>query len=171
MPAMLAELRRLYEHARWADEQALAALAAAGEPPAAALEVLAHVLGAEDVWLARLEQHAATLAVWPALAASELARAAGAVHAAYARYLGELGEEDLLGRVAYRNSAGQAFENTVADILLHVALHGTHHRGQVAWILRQHGLVPPGVDYIAFIRGAPTATRQRPAERGGDATC
>ncbi|HEU5359182.1 MAG TPA: DinB family protein, partial [Gemmatimonadales bacterium] len=61
--------------------------------------------------------------------------------------------------VTYRNSAGLEFTSTVEDILLHVALHGAYHRGQVARALREGGAVPNATDYIAFIRGAPAARR------------
>ena len=60
----------------------------------------------------------------------------------------------------YRNSAGTAFDSRIDDILMHVAVHGAYHRGQVALSLRQEGVRPNPTDYIAFIRGAPTATRE-----------
>jgi uncharacterized damage-inducible protein DinB len=54
--------------------------------------------------------------------------------------------------VSYRNSAGREFTNTVADIVTHVAMHGSHHRGQIALKLRASGQEPPYVDYIQFAR-------------------
>jgi uncharacterized damage-inducible protein DinB len=47
----------------------------------------------------------------------------------------------------------------VGDMLLHVALHGAYHRGQIALLVRAGGSTPSPTDYIAFIRGAPAATR------------
>jgi uncharacterized damage-inducible protein DinB len=38
-------------------------------------------------------------------------------------------------------------------------LHGAYHRGQIALLIRQAGAVPAPTDYVAFVRGAPTATR------------
>ena len=67
---------------------------------------------------------------------------------------------DLDRGVTYRNSAGEEYTSTVEDILLHVALHGAYHRGQIARALRQGGAVPEPTDYIAFTRGAPAATRR-----------
>jgi uncharacterized damage-inducible protein DinB len=40
-----------------------------------------------------------------------------------------------------------------------VALHGSYHRGQIALLVRAGGSTPAPTDYIAFIRGAPAATR------------
>ena len=61
--------------------------------------------------------------------------------------------------VRYRNGAGQEFTSTVEDILLRLCLHGAYHRGQIAWALRPSGVTPAATDFIAFIRGAPAATR------------
>src|SRR5690606_1364355 len=73
----------------------------------------------------------------------------------YGALLAELGPADLEREVSYRNSAGRAFESTVVDLLMHVALHGSYHRGQIALLLREGGAEPSATDYVAFIRGAP----------------
>jgi uncharacterized damage-inducible protein DinB len=38
-------------------------------------------------------------------------------------------------------------------MLTHVALHGVHHRGQIAASLRSNEIEPPALDYIRFARG------------------
>jgi uncharacterized damage-inducible protein DinB len=45
-------------------------------------------------------------------------------------------------------------------MLTHVTLHGAYHRGQIAASIRAGGDTPTATDYIAFIRGAPAATRR-----------
>jgi uncharacterized damage-inducible protein DinB len=157
---MTDHLRRLIDHLAWADERALEALRAAS-PEAAddGRTLLAHILGAEHVWLARLEGRAASVAVWPMLSLDQCAELARENRAALRAYVARLTPADLARRVAYRNSAGHAFEDPIEDILLHVAMHGSYHRGQIAASLRAGGAVPQPTDYIAFIRGAPTATR------------
>lgn len=158
---MTEHLRRLMDHLAWADERALSALRAA--PPDAAGDartLFAHILGAEHVWLSRLEGRAPRVPVWPTLSLDQCAELARENRDAFDGYVAGLDPDDLSRRVAYRNSAGNAFEDTVEDILLHVALHGSYHRGQIARSLRAGGAVPQVTDYIGFIRGAPAATRQ-----------
>jgi uncharacterized damage-inducible protein DinB len=75
-----------------------------------------------------------------------------------ARYVDELEEADLTREIDYTNTAGRAFRSRVDDILTHVALHGSYHRGQLAMLARQGGGEPASTDYIAFVRGAPAAT-------------
>jgi len=152
-------LERLVAHLQWADDLTLAALRAAPAPPAKALELFAHILGAEHVWLTRLRQEPATAAVWPTLDLEGCAALAAANHAQLTRLLPTLRDADLDREVPYVNSAGRAFRSSVRDILLQVVLHGCYHRGQVALELRRDGARPEPTDYIAFARGAPAATR------------
>jgi uncharacterized damage-inducible protein DinB len=155
---MLAMLRRLWEHLAWADDRLLTALEAASCPPPAALLEYAHILGADEVWLARLERRQATAAVWPDLELPQLRTLARSLHTAYARYLAVLDDADLPRQVSYTNSAGQSFHTPVQEVLVHVALHAQYHRGKINLLLRQAGLTPMPTDYIGFIRGVPAAT-------------
>ena len=67
-------------------------------------------------------------------------------------------------------SAGQAFRSTLEDILLHVALHGAYHRGQLAMLVRDGHGEPAPTDYIAFVRGVAAArTVPPPLERSARA--
>lgn len=155
------EMRPLFAHLFWADARALDGLRTAAGNTAQALELLAHVIGAETVWLARIEGRAPELPVWPALTLEECAAAALRVRAGYEALLTRIeGDPGELARmVHYRNSAGLEFDSSVADILRHVALHGAYHRGQVALLVRMSGTAPQATDYIAWSRGAPAATR------------
>lgn len=155
---MIGEIRQLFAHTAWADARLVEALSTqAGAPPEAVTE-LAHILGADEIWLARLEGRLARVPVWPIVTAVALQGLAAMVHEGYRSYLAALDDRGIGQIVWYTNSAGKAFENTIQDILLHVALHAQYHRGKVNLMLRQAGLEPAAADYIAFIRGAPAAT-------------
>lgn len=58
-------LLRLFDHMWWADALVAEALERADGAPARAVEVYAHVLGAELVWLDRIQQLEQSVAVWP----------------------------------------------------------------------------------------------------------
>lgn len=155
---MSAHLERLIAQMAWADERVIMALRRAGAIDRA-LTLYGHVLGAEHVWLARLEGREPTVAVWPQLDLEGCERLAAENHAAYRGYMSRLSAADVGRAVHYRNSAGDEFDSTIEDILLQVATHGAYHRGQIALLLRDAGDVPEPTDYIAFVRGAPAATR------------
>lgn len=155
---MLDHIRRLFAHLAWADAHVLESIRLAGDPPRAR-ELLAHILGAELVWLARIEGRKADIPVWPELSLYQCGIQCGRVREEYQRFLASIGEDDLGTSVRYVNSAGKTFDSEVADILLQVVLHGTYHRGQIALLVRDGGAVPTPTDYIGFVRGAPAATR------------
>jgi uncharacterized damage-inducible protein DinB len=149
-------IRRVFDHLTWADATMAAAVEAIESPDAAVCE-LAHVFGAEENWLARLEERAATLTIWPDLSREALGPAMRKIQAGYAGYLGALRDEDLTRLVAYTNSQGRSFETAISDILLHVVLHSQYHRGKVNLLLRQSNATPAPVDFIGFVRGVPAA--------------
>ncbi|HEX5437640.1 MAG TPA: DinB family protein [Gemmatimonadaceae bacterium] len=154
-------LRRMFTHLGWADERVLASLRQAHPLPPDALTLFAHVLGSEHVWLARLHERSPAVAIWPSLTLDDCVALARENREGYDALLDQLDEPAMQDEVSYVNSAGLAFRSTREDILTHVALHGMYHRGQVARALRQAGAAPSPTDYIAFVRGAPAATRDR----------
>jgi len=154
---MSRHLRKLIEHLEWADAAALEALRASGGSDARALTTYSHVLGAEAVWLARLAGRTSDIAVWPVLTLEQAAALAARNAAELDALVASLGPDDLDREIDYRTSDGRAFRSTIDDILLHVALHGSYHRGQIALLIRVGGGEPASTDYIAFARGAPAA--------------
>ncbi len=157
---MTESLSRLIAHLGWADARTREALAAATpEAPREALRLYSHILGAEQVWLARLTGTRSALEVWPALTLDDWRRVGQDAHARLARFVDRLQPADLTRMVSYVNSAGLAFQSTIEDIVVHVCLHGAYHRGQIAQLLRMNGHRPAPTDFIAYVRGAPAATR------------
>lgn len=154
-------LTRLFAHLGWADQAVVAALRQTPTPAPDWLELFGHVVGAEHVWLARIHQREPEVAVWPALSLEDCARLAQVNLSGFQALLESTEPAGFARTVHYRNSAGREFDTSVEDILLHVCLHGSYHRGQIARAMRQGGAVPAPTDYIGYIRGAPAATRQQ----------
>jgi len=152
-------LRRLIEHMAWADERVLQSLRSCKVPLPAAIGLYSHVLGSEHTWLTRVTGESPSIAVWPEMSLDDCERIAAQNARALHDLVGSLTAADLSRPVTYRNTAGTEFTTGLEDILLHVALHGSYHRGQVAALLRSAGDTPSPTDYIQWIRGAPAATR------------
>lgn len=145
---------RLFEHVGWGNTRVLDLLStspAARQPQV--MRILSHLVAAERVWLLRLRgEDAARQAIWPELSLDEIQRLAAENAAGYARLLAEIDDERLASRTTYANSAGVVFETVVSDILTHVALHGSYHRGQLASLVRAAGAEPVNTDFITFVR-------------------
>ena len=150
---MKALLFRLIDHMRWADAMFADALDRdRSTAPEDALRYFAHIAAVEHLWYARICGTPVEHRVWPDLPVSE-ARAVAARHAdLFERLLADSDDAALSKLVSYRNSAGRAFESSISDIVTHVAMHGSHHRGQIARLMRQAGLEPPYTDFIQFAR-------------------
>jgi uncharacterized damage-inducible protein DinB len=151
---------KLFDHMEWADKRALASLRGLSDPPAAAVELLAHVLGAERVWLSRMEGRKSPLAVWPKLTLDDAERVLGENAEGYRHLLSKLSSAGLQQPITYTNSAGDEFTSTVEDMLTQVVTHGSYHRGQITAQVRAAGGTPNPTDYIAYTRGSPAAARQ-----------
>lgn len=147
----LALLSRLFVHDAWANREAVAAVRAAGAP-AAALRLLNHVAGAERLWWARLAGTPSPLAVWPELDMAACASELATLAREWESVLAGLDQAGLRRPVAYVNSLGESWRSTVGDILAHVPLHSSYHRGQVATALRAAGTPPPYTDFIHAAR-------------------
>jgi len=147
----LVRFRRMFEHAAWASAAALDALRA-GPAPEKARAWLAHIVGAERLWLARLQHEPATMPVWPDLDLAACGEELAALGADWQRLLEALDEEGLDEGVGYRNSKGEFWTSTVGDILSHVLLHAHYHRGQIASAVREAGGTPAYIDFIHAVR-------------------
>jgi uncharacterized damage-inducible protein DinB len=143
-------LQRRHEYNAWAN----ARLAAVLQPePEHVLRIVSHLLGAERLWLARIEGRRTNhIPVWPELSAEECRALALENREACERFLKGLADDDLARAIEYRNSSGAQFTTLLGDILEHLLLHGAYHRGQVAAALRQSGASPPVTDFIAWVR-------------------
>lgn len=151
---MIELLQNLMAHMRWADARVADALEHDATPDADATRLFAHVASVEHLWYARIHSQVAAYPVWPTLDVAA-ARAIAAEHAdLFDTLLADATTDPraLTREVRYRSSAGRDYRGAVTDIITHVAMHGSHHRGQIARQLRAAGREPPYVDYIEFTR-------------------
>lgn len=155
---MLKQLRRLFDHMYWADERSVTLIADLDPDSTArseALRLLAHIVAAEEIWLARAnarESPTVALPIWPEWSLEEVKAASARVRAGFDGFLDALTRSDLDRAVEYRNSKGVSFRTRLADILLHVAMHGGYHRGQMARTVRSAGAEPVNTDFITYVR-------------------
>lgn len=145
-------LARLIDHMRWADRLVADALQQDATPDPEAVRLFAHIASVEHLWYSRIFAREPNHAVWPSLSPTE-SRALADEHAnLFAALVKDVNSGSLERIVAYRNSAGHSYESSVSDIVIHTAIHGEHHRGQIARLLRAAGREPPYTDYIQYAR-------------------
>ncbi|MBI4551342.1 MAG: DinB family protein [Candidatus Latescibacteria bacterium] len=145
-------LYRLFAYDTWANRETLASLNRAGTPPVRSLRWMGHIIAAEWLWLGRLKQERSPIAVWPDLALADCDTHLTDLQRHWQDYLHGLAPDALAQRIAYTNTQGESWANTVEDILLHIVMHSTYHRGQIAADLRPAGQTPAYTDFIHAIR-------------------
>jgi uncharacterized damage-inducible protein DinB len=144
-------LRHQFAYDEWANREVLAAIRAGGDEERS-LQLMAHILSAEGLWLERLKQQPQSSPVWPRadLAASEMR--AAEMGRLWREYLEHIREDDLTMTIPYQNSKGEAWTSTIADVLTHVVMHSAYHRGQIASYMRAGGKTPAYTDFIHGVR-------------------
>ena len=142
---------RLFLYDAWANAEALESVDLAGAPTAA-LRLVAHVAAAERLWKTRIDGGGAPVVVWPAWSVAECRAELIALATDWSRYVAGLGAAEAGRSVAYVNSKGEPWTTTVDDILAHVVLHSSYHRGQIAHVLRAGGAEPAYTDYVHCVR-------------------
>jgi uncharacterized damage-inducible protein DinB len=148
---MTEQLRRLLRYDMWANRETLRSLGRS-PAPAKSLRWMAHIVGAELLWLARLRGEPPMMPVWPELDLQDCAGGLDDLSRLWADYLRGDKSVRLSETISYTNSKGEAWTNTVEDILIHVTTHSAYHRGQIASDLRSAGSEPAYTDYIHAVR-------------------
>ncbi|MBV8475084.1 MAG: hypothetical protein JOZ36_00330 [Acidobacteria bacterium] len=115
------------------------------------MKIGAHIAEVSELWLARLEKTSPSLKVWPTLTMKEIETV---FRDQKHRWLAMCKMRSAETLVRYNSSSGSDCVNSFDEIIQEVALHGAHHRGQIALLLRSEGVNPPdSTDFIPALRG------------------
>lgn len=143
--------RHLFEYDDWANRRTLDALR--NQTSERSRQILAHILITKQEYFERLRGKDSTgFNFWPDLSVDECARLTDITTDNYKRLLDDADESLLDQAAAYKTSEGVPFENTYRELLTHVLLHSSIHRGNIVLKMREAGLEPPKIDYILFLR-------------------
>ncbi|MGJ7922832.1 DinB family protein [Neobacillus sp. LXY-4] len=146
-------IERMIDHLNWANKHILEAIQNVKGEDKEVRRLYSHILLAELVWYKRLKgKDSSNVPIWAVFSIEKCTELAEKNQKNYSGYINSLSDLDLDQVVSYKNSKGIEFENSVRDILTHVALHGQYHRGQINLKLRANGVEPAILDYIIFMR-------------------
>jgi uncharacterized damage-inducible protein DinB len=143
------DLRRLLLYDVWANGETLRSLQQSA--PTRSLRWMAHIVGAEFLWMARLQLRDWTLPVWPELDVETCGKHLEELSQLWPEYLDQ-NTSSLAEAIPYTNSKGETWTSTVEDILTHIVIHSAYHRGQIASDVRTSGGIPAYTDYIHAVR-------------------
>lgn len=112
------------------------------------IPLLSHSINAQQIWNARITNKE-KLRVH---AEHSLQECKQIDNENYYNTLEILKNHELTENIFYANSKGTEFNNTIQQILFHIANHFSHHKGQIISDLRQSGINPIVTDYIFYKR-------------------
>ena len=147
----LDHLRGLFEYDKWADRRTIESLETAMSDKSR--RVLAHLLITKQEYFDRLDGKDSTgFDFWPDMDLQQCRDLAERTSASLGRLL-DAGDESVLERTSsYKTSEGVPYTNNFRDLLTHVLLHSSIHRGNIVLKMREEGLEPPKIDYIIYLR-------------------
>lgn len=157
------EMRTLYDYNAWANHRSLQAAAGLtkdqftkglGSSFASVRDTLAHICGAEWIWLERFQGRSpAALPDVVECGDVESLRAKWAdQEKRLLSFVGGLTQEDLNRVFEYKTLKFGVYKNPLWQSMQHVVNHGTYHRGQVTTMLRQLGAAAILTDLMHFYR-------------------
>jgi uncharacterized damage-inducible protein DinB len=157
------DLRAMYDYGYWANHQLSTVLAqitseeftqtlAGGH--ASIRNTLVHAMSAEWGWMDRCGGPRRGAALVPAdyPSVATLMERWCEVEQSMREFLASLEEADLERVVEFSLGGGPLQHMRLGELMRHGAIHGVHHRGQVALLLRSLGHTPGNFDMLEYYR-------------------
>lgn len=147
---MKAFFHQLFDYNFYCNRRLIETCAELDAVPGKTGALFSHVLNAHHIWNARILGEEALHEVWQ----QHEVQAWEDMHYENQRTTFEIitNADSFERRLAYENTEGRSFANSLGDILFHMVNHSTHHRAQIAAEFRLAGLEPLQLDYIFYKR-------------------
>src|ERR1700709_2839425 len=118
---------RLFDYDRYVNLLIAETIIKAGSPEKP-VQLMAHLLTAQQVWLNRCKGlPAAVTILWPERQANTFEEKIKDNHRAWINFLDYSEPDDFDKIISYKSLNGDSYENKLSDILAHAINHGTHH--------------------------------------------
>jgi uncharacterized damage-inducible protein DinB len=144
-------LRDLFRYNDWANRRIVVAVKETGSEKCR--RILSHILTTENEYIERFNGKDSTgFEFWPDQSIEELGSLARSTADKFDKLLRRFDEEGLDIAIRYRTSKGEAKENDFREMLTHVIIHSSIHRGNIILKLREEGFEPPKIDHMIYLR-------------------
>ena len=143
---------KILRHMKWADLSVLDFLEEKKITSGRAVELLSHILIAEDTWYRRITNDFYDNQFWKVISLEECKRMVEQTNSKFVQYILGLHEDDFLKKISYKNSKGIDYTTSVEDIITHIGLLGMYHRGQIMQLMRNLVNDVVATDYAMYIR-------------------
>ena len=154
-------IRELYDYNHWANQRAISSVTplthemfirSMGNSFGSVRDTLAHILGAEWIWLERWlgRSPKALLSASDFPTVQTLQQRWAAVRHDQSEFIQTLVPDRLQEEVSYINTRGERYAYALWRQMVHVVNHSSYHRGQITTLLRQMGAEPMSTDLLDY---------------------
>ncbi len=141
--------KQLFEHEYWANLKVLEAIMLAEKCPPKAIELFSHTIAAQRIWLDRIYGNTSEVKVWEVFDKEIMLEL---LEINFADILKTIDSQDINQLISYQNTKGEHYTRTISQILTHLPLHSTYHRGQIILVLKANLATVPATDFIYFVQ-------------------
>lgn len=142
----------LFTYEEWANCRVLEAFLQVKNPPERAVQLMSHMLAAQQIWYNRLTQQVVPINVWGVFPSEQLLELMTENAQKFRAFINTLPNDSFDAVISYTNTKGEPFTSTIRQILTHLQLHAAYHRGQIIQLLKPHFADPIPTDYIFYVR-------------------
>ncbi len=155
------ELKLLYDYSDWANKRLFPVVSqltpeqftqpVGGQHPSIR-DVLVHMVSAQWGWLSRCGGAQRGPALQPAdyPNVASVRDVYSRVEAYVREFLSQLEDDDMGRIIEFANPSGEKRSMPLGELMQHAAIHGVHHRGQIALMLQLLGCDPDNVDILLY---------------------
>jgi uncharacterized damage-inducible protein DinB len=149
---MIDHLTHLFKYNNWATERTAKSISQTESVLPDAIKLLSHFVSAQEIWLNRITGEKSEITPWDNFTIEECIKKSIEATSKWINLLEGKDKDFLDKRIAYHNTKGEKFENSIKDICSHVINHSTYHRAQIAKIIKRAEGTPAVTDYIVYQR-------------------
>lgn len=152
---MKAVMTELFDYNYHINEKFIVAIETTDTPKEEMVKFFSHILTAHGIWLERIKGKIPSAQPWDLLSIQQFREKNLTTYQHTSQLLSVTSQADLEKTITYNTSKGEPFQNLTRDIFMQIINHSTHHRAQIALLLRQSNIAPPISDYIFYKRETP----------------
>ena len=147
---MKSHFLNLCQYEYWANQKVYESTLQLPEIPERANELLSHILAAQNIWYSRLAGIPEKFKVWEKIPSEKWLETLKENTTKLYDFVNNLTESRFSDRITYKNSQGDAFDTAIQDVLSHLLLHSTYHRGQIIILIKPFTNTVFASDYIFY---------------------
>jgi uncharacterized damage-inducible protein DinB len=170
----ISTLERMFRYKAWANDEMLTAMKKFDDTARTeglpmndreiAMRILNHTYIVDQIFAANLRRIAHSYdspnaAEVPTL--EELSRAIRASDEWYVDYVTSINQTDLAEKIDFTFTDGAPGRMSREEMLMHVALHGGGHRGQLGLLMMKNAITPPADLFTGYLHKAEPSLRRR----------